>query len=359
MALKVIMSRILGRASPKFLVLAAALVCSAYFLLSGLSFKTAPFIASHDGPKPAQTTNDCSDLPGANSTLVVMKTGSTEIHEKLPIHLETTFRCYPNHMIFSDVNEQFQGEKIIDALEDIDTDIKDFHSDFKLYRRLREHGREALDPSELSDALNTPNSDSGKSQNEGWKLDKWKFLPMLRRVLDERPDMEWYIFVETDTFIFWKTLLAYLAALDSTKPYYMGAQINIGEVTFAQGGSAYAMSKPAVELVVNYYIEHKREWENFTDGHWAGDCVLSKFLQDAGGQLTHAWPIYQGDSIGNMNYDSVNNNYRLWCHPTVSYHHMTPAVIKDMWEFEQQTFFSGRTVRTLEGSKVIGKLTYS
>ena len=44
----------------------------------------------------------CHDLPGANETLVVLKTGAGEIEEKLPIHLNTTFRCYPNTVIFSD-----------------------------------------------------------------------------------------------------------------------------------------------------------------------------------------------------------------------------------------------------------------
>jgi hypothetical protein len=265
-----------------------------------------------------------------------MKTGSTEIQDKLPIHFSTTFNCYPNYLIFSDLNERFENEQVIDALEDVDAVFKETHDDFELYRRLRQYGRKSLKPSELSGPLSRPQGASGKPQNTGWKLDKWKFLPMMRRTLQERPDMARYVFVETDTYIFWKTLLEYLAALDSTKPYYMGGQINIGDTTFGQGGSAYVVSRPALGMVVQHYIDHKREWEDFTNNHWAGDCVLGKAYKDAGVPLTHAWPILQGDDIGDMNYGRTDNDHVLWCHPTVSYHHVAPSVIKDLWEFEMK-----------------------
>jgi len=54
--------------------------------------------------------------------------------------------------------------------------------------------------------------------------------------------------------------------------------------------------------VVKQYEENQHEWEKFTDSHWAGDCVLGKAFKDAGIPLTPAWPIFQGDDIGNMNY---------------------------------------------------------
>lgn len=75
----------------------------------------------------------------------------------------------------------------------------------------------------------------------------------------------------------------------------------------------------------------------FTAGHWAGDCVLGKAFKDAGSPLAFEWPIWQGDDIGNMNYDRTNNqNRRLWCYPTISYHHLSPTVIRDLWDFEQE-----------------------
>jgi len=120
---------------------------------------------------------------------VLLRTGSTELQDKLPVHLSTTLRCYPNYIIFSDLQERFLGETVIDALEDVDAEYKEQHEDFELYRRLQKDGRAALTPSELSGPVSRPQSDStGKAANVGWKLDKWKLLPIMRKTLQKSPD---------------------------------------------------------------------------------------------------------------------------------------------------------------------------
>jgi len=150
--------------------------------------------------------------------------------------------------------------------------------------------------------------------------------------LHDHPERHWYIFVETDTFLFWETLLAYLVVLDWTKPYYIGGQTWIGDVEFAHGGSGFLVSRPALERVVKQYEDNQRDWEKFTDNHWAGDCVLGTAFKDAGIPLTSAWPIFQGDDIGNMNY---GHSQGLWCQPTVSYHHLDASAITGLWNYAQ------------------------
>lgn len=164
---------------------------------------------------------------------------------------------------------------------------------------------------------------------------------MVNRTLHELPDKKWYIFVEPDTFIFWQTLLVYLSILDWTKPYYMGGQIKIGDIEFGQGGNGFVASRPALQNVVSHYQTHQKEWEDFTVGHWAGDCVLGKAFKDSGTPLTHSWPVFQGDDIGDMNYRSRG----LWCQPTISYHHVSPSVIQDLYDFEKAWMKTTRNVR--------------
>jgi len=282
-------------------------------------------------------TLPCHDLPGANETLVVLKTGADEIEEKLPIHLQTSFRCYPNSVIFSDFGETFMDHTIVDALEDVDPEVKDHHPDFELYRKLQRSGQAALAPPELSGPSSRSSSPNGKPTVPGWTLDKYKFLPMMRKTLELHPNKLWYVFVEADTYIFWTSLLAYTAALNSAEPHYIGGQTWIGDVEFAHGGTGFLVSRRALEMVVAEYIKHKSDWEAFTTGHWAGDCVLGKAFRDAGVPLAAAWPIWQGDEVGNMNYDRVDNgDRRQWCSPTVSYHHLSIPAIRDLWEFEQK-----------------------
>ncbi|THY30388.1 hypothetical protein D6D01_03263 [Aureobasidium pullulans] len=264
-------------------------------------------------------------LPGANDTLVVMRTGSTELQYKLPIHLATTLLRYPNSLVFSDFEEGFEPYHIIDALESIDSHLKETSPDFDLWRRLKQFGRAVLRPDELSGKAVWVDQGTGKAKNPGWKVDKFKFLPMVNCTLFEVPDKKWYIFVEPDTFIFWQTLLAYLSHLDWTKPYYLGGQINIGGIELGQGGNGYVISRPALEKVVSHYQNHEKE----RSLGWR--LCAGKALEDSGTSLTRAWPIFQGDDVGKMNY----NHQTQWYQPTVSYHHVSPSEIQDLFDFEK------------------------
>lgn len=284
----------------------------------------------------------CRNLPGANDTVVVVKTGSTELKDKLPIHFTTTLRCYPNYLIFSDHEEYLQGERIIDALDDVSVDIREHHQDFHLHRRLRQMGRQGLAQEELHGSALSANAWTGHTDNPGWKLDKWKFLPMVKRTLEEYPESKWYVFAEADSYILWASLLQFLKALDPEKPHYTGNQMAIGDDLFAHGGSVFVVSRPAMENVVAHYNEHKQGIEDFTARHWAGDCILGKAIRESGTPFTYAWPVLQTDDPGSLPYTAPDGSLipdpkkRPWCFPTVSYHHITAEVMEDLWKFEQQ-----------------------
>ena len=286
---------------------------------------------------------ECQSLRGANETLIIMRTGSTELAAKLPVQLDTVLRCV-SHIIFSDSVEIFNGNTVLDALESVSVSVKETHQDFELYRRLRD-GRHALVPDESHGGSSESfhGSWNGHIENPGWKLDKWKFLPMVNRTFSEYPEgIKWYVFMEADSYIMWPTLLDHLNRLDHTKPYYSGVEVYIDSVAFAHGGSTFVVSPPAMRSVTEYYNAHKEEVEMFTDGHWAGDCVLGKFFADSGTPLTGAWPTIQGDYPGIVAYMGPDGRPRppieanIWCTPAVSYHHVDPSTIKDLWTFEQE-----------------------
>ncbi|KAF7185252.1 hypothetical protein HII31_13527 [Pseudocercospora fuligena] len=334
--------RLKKRPSRRITYVVVSAICLLFFWLTHRSSEYTSkrrtwSIANHGGAREqANHELPCRNMPGANETLVILKTGSTEIHDKLPVHLNTTLRCYPHYMIFSDYEEEFQGHHIYDALEHVNQNTKASHADFALWRRLQEGGRAALQPHELSGTAARAGSNFGKQENPGWKLDKWKFLPMVNRTLAEYPSMRWYVFVEVDTYILSQTLHNYLNTLDWQKSYYIGGQIWIGDIIFAHGGTGFAVSRPAMEKVVREFQQNQESWESFTDIHWAGDCILGKAFADSGTPMTQAWPIWQGDDIGKMTYDRAEGPHRLWCAPSVSYHHLTPHVVQDMWDWEME-----------------------
>ena len=216
----------------------------------------------------------CPPLPGIEDVLVVMKTGVTESREKVPIHFKTTLRCIPHFVIYSDFAEEIEGVQIHDVLANMDSAAKK-NPDFDFYHRIVKYGRKGLEQHDFSDEAN---SAIGKPNNPGWKLDKWKFLPMAQEALRYKPDAKWFIFVVADTYISWPTVLTWLAGFDHTKPQYLGTETQIADVIFAHGGSGFMLSNPALQRASDEYTTREVELNNFTDEHWAGDCVLGKVL---------------------------------------------------------------------------------
>jgi len=151
------------------------------------------------------------------------------------------------------------------------------------------------------------------------------------------PNQKWYVFMETDTYLFWSTTIKYLSALDSTKPVCIGHRSTVkSDYPFAHGGSGYMFSNSGLRMVVDYYRSHRREMDEFVAAEWAGDIALGMVLETVGLPITPAWPIYQPHHFGILDFSLVYQEKRFWCYPSGSFHHMTPETVRDMWEFEQE-----------------------
>jgi hypothetical protein len=173
---------------------------------------------------------------------------------------------------------------------------------------------------------------------------------MINRTLRERPEMKWYVFVEADTFILVSMLRQYLAMQDPAQLFYAGSQTFVAGDEFAHGGSGFVVSQPAMRKVVNHYLAQKSDIERFTNRHWCGDCVLGKVFTDSGVPLINTRPAFQGDDPGLLPYPQADahpvpdESVRMLCHPAISYHHMSPAMIDGLWHFEQSWMAEHNTV---------------
>jgi hypothetical protein len=105
-----------------------------------------------------------------------------------------------------------------------------------------------------------------------------------------------------------------------------------------------------MKTVVEFYPSHQEEIKEFTDERWAGDCVLGQVFKDAGVPFTNCWPIFQGDFPGILAYARsdgrpvAKEKTRVWCYPKISYHHLSPEIVEDLWHSEQRRFESDLTV---------------
>lgn len=284
--------------------------------------------------KPAEKPI-CPTLPGIDDVQVIMKTGVTEALDKVPVHFQTTLRCIPNYVIYSDFDEVISGVPVHDALRNMDEGIKQTVPDFNIYNRIRSMGRAGLAQDDFSDA---GNSALGKPDNPGWKLDKWKFLPMVQETYRRNPQAKWYVFMEADTYFSWGSLLAWLEKFNPEEALYIGTETQIADVVFAHGGSGFIVSNPAMKRVTDQYAAKSADIHAYTAGHWAGDCVLGKILFDVGVPLHFSWPMLQNSNVGELDEFSPDFYRRPWCFPAVAFHHLSAMDIQSLWEFEQKRY---------------------
>ncbi|RYP52050.1 hypothetical protein DL768_002733 [Monosporascus sp. mg162] len=279
----------------------------------------------------------CASLEGVDDVFVILKTGANEAPEKLPVHLRTTLDCIPHYGIWSDLEENISGHHVSNALDEVDPEVIAGHPDFEYYRRLQEQGRYAFSADEQAKWANAQNTISGRD-TPGWKLDKWKFLPLADKAYRQRPEAKWFIFMECDTFIIWKNLLAWLSTMDASKPLYLGHQMRVGDVVFAYGGSGIVISNPAMKALVEHRATNLKFYDDFTGQHWAGDCVLGKAMLDAGVKLTWSWPTLLGDAVSELDFNSTfgNDDVHPWCYYATSYHHLSPLEIFQYDGFERK-----------------------
>ncbi|PYH47872.1 uncharacterized protein BP01DRAFT_291040 [Aspergillus saccharolyticus JOP 1030-1] len=270
-------------------------------------------------PVPA----DCA-LPSIyNDVLVILKTGITEARDKVPPHLTTTLRCIPNYVLYSDYAEPLSARvSTQDILGPyISATTQATNPDFALYQRVRLAGHAGLTAADLVADVNTP---IGKPNNPGWKLDKWKFLPMVDAALAARPTAQWFVFMEADTYLLWHNLAAWLARFSPAEPLYLGNQMQIVDALFAHGGSGFVLSRPAMERARALRARSPDGWETAVDAHWAGDCLLGILLESGGVPLTWSWPMLQIAPPREVDYFSARADTpaRVWCYPAVSFHHL-------------------------------------
>ncbi|KAL4793964.1 hypothetical protein BDV19DRAFT_207954 [Aspergillus venezuelensis] len=276
---------------------------------------------------------NCPPLPDLHNIVLVLKTGVTEAHDKLPIHRNTTLRCIPNYIVWSDYDESIADIPVHDVLYNESSNLHQL-PDFNLYTKVKQNGRGALNDHDLSDDPSTP---FGKS-NPGWKLDKWKFIPMIEHTFNTFPskDMKWFIFMEADTYILWPSMLSWLSRLDANKAYYLGNQMQIRDVLFAHGGSGFVLSRPAIQAATDL-LEAKRDyWDSITMSEWAGDCVLGILLKEAGIELGWSWPMLQLAPVQEIEHFSANYGRTPWCYPAVSFHHLRPEDVRQLSSFEAE-----------------------
>jgi len=284
--------------------------------------------------------------------VIIFKTGAQEVSQ-LAIQLGTTLRYLSSSdiLFFSDLQGSLGPFIINDALRNVDQSLKRNDPDFEIYRAIQRYQSTGQDIEELKEERS---KGDGRS---GWRLDKYKFLHMVEETFEERPDAKWYVFIETDSYVFWDNLASFLSRFDSTKPMYLGSSVTLGGIAFAHGGSGYVLSNAAMNKLLGPEQPQglAASWDTRMEGFCCGDLALGTALHEKGVFITVAHPLLNGYKPTTFTYGPNNH----WCQPVVTMHHVLPHEISAIWRYERRREMLTERPNVREVITVVGFTTDS
>ncbi|CAO1638202.1 unnamed protein product [Sympodiomycopsis kandeliae] len=309
-----------------------------YTLHRGLGLElTNSKLLRHLDPHPNHHFNE--------DVVLTYKTGSTVLFNRVPIWLLDLSRarnsppCHrhgwaeyiPNQAFYSDAEMTLGDITFQDVLSNVSEYVKSM-DDFQEYYRIHQALTQRVDPAIL------PKPNTQIPVSKGWKLDKFKFLPLHGDAYRRWPNAKWQVAIEDDTFLFWNQLMKWLKTQDHDSHRLFGNPTILvnGSLPFAHGGSAYAISRGLLKSTYGtdpWNFEH--QWDHWVRYSCCGDAELSRaFRLSTNSTSIPNFEIsrfkFQSESIGKIKFDA-----RDLCEPIFSLHHVTPFEYSQLQKFKE------------------------
>lgn len=295
-----------------------------------------PIQKSPTQKSPEKEEQDILNLTGGldpKDVVILVKTGATSIWRRMPAHMSTTLGnplLTPNIIFYSDSPDNINGHPVHDVLANVSSSLK-ATPDFTLYTKAKEV------------ASNNLYLESGSMEGDtylpgGWRLDKYKFVPMFQHAATTTPGKKWYIYMEDDNYYFWPTLYSWLATLDHTSPLMIGSPaFRLGE-DFAHGGSGFAVSGAAMSSTFGSDPKLADKYEEYAKEQCCGDQVLSHALREGGVTRYNkldggSWAALQALPTWRIGFGRWN-----WCSPIMNIHKVHQADISRLFVFEREFY---------------------
>lgn len=284
--------------------------------------------------------------PYAEKVFLMLKSGATVVQNRIQPHLYSTLKRWPQHAVYADVEARIGGVDVIDIFKWLPQYMRENErlEDYRILEKsIEDKWMWELD---------------GLGKYEGWALDMFKNVPMIAHAWQNAPDfIEWYFFMDMDTYVFQRGLLDYLKQFDPDQSYYLGrpAEWTTGAkdkkgvdqvMRFAHGGSGVALSRGAMKDLFYNKNDKRRHGEIIekntkrAEGHCCGDALLAIMLFENANEKTidTPWgvePTYNQPFQGSTLRD-IAVGRKGWCLPYFSWHHLTPREVDFLYEYEEK-----------------------
>ncbi|KAK6587423.1 hypothetical protein PZA11_000713 [Diplocarpon coronariae] len=274
--------------------------------------------------------NSTAIIPPEERIVVSVKTGASEAAERIPTQRQTCLRDVKHVLFFSDLEQDLGEYHLFDALDTVAKSVTNNNPDFEFYFKQQELWKSTRNLTSLQGAKH-PDS---PSELAAWTLDKYKNVHMLEKTWALKPDMDWYIFIDADTYLVWPNVRKWLSTLNPNNKYYFGSAVVASGMTFAHGGSGIFLSGASMYELVVKNKGTAAHWDPKTHKKCCGDLILGMALEDCGVILQDVWPLVSGEAPSTMPFGPGTPEYR--CRPALSMHHVSPDEMRNFSAYEDR-----------------------
>jgi hypothetical protein len=257
---------------------------------------------------------------------VVLKVSSSEA-SATKAHLSTVSSCITNLLIVGDREERFGDRHVLDILAELPKSYETNNLDFQAY---------------VDQKTAHVEGETAKESQRSFKLDRFKYLPMVDKAYTTNPRAKWFVFLESDVYFFWDTLFRLLSQLNSASTHYLGEPHKGSDGPyFAYGGAGFVLSQGLMKKLIPSKspstLDVAREsrlsyrFEDWVKEEQRGDAVLARAIQNATGvKLAALHPTFSSYLL-----KDVETTRERWCYPLLSLHQLKPEQMEDLWKWER------------------------
>lgn len=256
--------------------------------------------------------------------VVTIRTTATEAFAKLPMPLLLTDAIYQDNLnIVSDLHMDIGTFHVYDVLESIDSRIMESNPD------LQRHGRQVQLAQDSIDLSLAKESNAEKEKEVMLRLDKYKYIRMLEKAWQLKPDRKWYMFVDADTYVFRPNLMQWLGRYDSTQAIFL-ADAPTADLPGA-GSGAFILSETVMRTLFSGRKTIAPSWDARISDYKSGfDAVVAAVQTELKLGFNRTWP-----GISSYNPSTAPYGPGLWCEPVLALHDVSGDTASYLWRLER------------------------
>ncbi|ORY16886.1 hypothetical protein BCR34DRAFT_475643 [Clohesyomyces aquaticus] len=263
-----------------------------------------------------------------NQVVVSVKTTAMDAYTAVPPRLVLTkTEYYDTLIVMGDLAMEIGAFHVEDVLGRFDNKVMQHNPDFERYRKQLAFARSRRKLEWLREA------DAHKEAEIRSKLDKYKWLRMVGRAWELRPDRVWYVFADIDTYLVRPNLLAWLGQYDAEKPYFFANPPDMtSDAPFGFGGTMFVLSVAAMRELLRERKSVVPDWDSRISDYASGFEVLTSALSTEI-NLTVSGSI---SGISGMHPGTIPYSPSLWCEHVIAMHNVPAELASDIWRLERE-----------------------